>query len=45
MSTVMGSELLNKHFDNLVARIGAYIGEVIKNNIKQDFKIYLKSRG
>jgi hypothetical protein len=40
MNTLFGTELLNKHFDNLVVRIGAYIGEVIKNNIKQDFYWY-----
>ncbi|MFJ8264796.1 hypothetical protein [Peribacillus asahii] len=40
MNTKFGTELLNKHFDNLVVRIGAYIGEVIKNNIKQDFYWY-----
>ena len=40
MNTEFGTELLNKHFDNLVGRIGAYIGEVIKNNIKQDFYWY-----
>jgi hypothetical protein len=37
MNKEFGTELLNKHFDNLVVRMGAYIGEVIKNNIKQDF--------
>jgi hypothetical protein len=40
MNTEMGTELLNEHFDNFVVRIGAYIGEVIKNNIKQDFYWY-----
>jgi hypothetical protein len=40
MNTEFGTELLNKHFDNLVLRIGAYIGEVIKNNINQDFYWY-----
>lgn len=40
MHTEKGTELLNKHFDNFVVRIGAYIGEVIKNNIKQDFFWY-----
>ncbi|MFJ8243860.1 hypothetical protein [Peribacillus asahii] len=40
MNTEFGTELLNKHFDNLVIRIGAYIGEVIKNNIRQDFYWY-----
>ncbi|MDR7080500.1 hypothetical protein J2Y03_005587 [Neobacillus niacini] len=34
MNTEFGTELLNKYFDNLVIRIGAYIGEVIKNNIR-----------
>jgi hypothetical protein len=41
MHTGMGTVLLNEHFDNFVVRIGAYIGEVIKNNIKpQDFNWY-----
>jgi hypothetical protein len=40
MNTEEGIELLNKHFDNFVVRIGAYIGEVIKNNINQDFFWY-----
>ena len=40
MTMEMGTELLNKHFDNFVGRIGAYIGEVIKSNIKQDFYWY-----
>lgn len=40
MDTEKGVDLLNKHFDNIVLRIGAYTGEVIKNNIKQDFKWY-----
>ncbi|OIJ20171.1 hypothetical protein BKP45_10345 [Anaerobacillus alkalidiazotrophicus] len=40
MSTEFGTELLSYHFDNLVVRIGAYIGEVIKNNIKKDFYWY-----
>ncbi len=34
------AELLNKHFDNFVDRIGAYVGEVIKRNIDQDFQWY-----
>ncbi|QUW20451.1 hypothetical protein JSQ81_11315 [Sporosarcina sp. Marseille-Q4063] len=34
------AELLNKHYDNFVDRIGAYIGEVIKRNIEQDFHWY-----
>ena len=33
-------ELLNKHYDNFVGRIGAYVGEVIKRNINQDFQWY-----
>ncbi len=40
MNTEIGSRLLNEHFDNFVVRIGAYIGEVIKNNIRQDFYLY-----
>lgn len=39
-NNLMGTELLNKYFDNMVNRIGAYIGEVIKNNIKRDFHWY-----
>lgn len=40
MTTEMGTTLLNEHFDNFVSRIGAYIGEVIKNNLNQDFLWY-----
>ena len=40
MSTEFGKELLNNYFNNLVNRIGAYIGEVIKNNIKRDYHWY-----
>ncbi|CEG29440.1 hypothetical protein [Bacillus sp. B-jedd] len=40
MNTEKGIELLNNHFDNFVVRIGAYIGEVIKNNINQDIYWY-----
>lgn len=40
MTTEKGTELLNKHFGSFVVRIGAYIGEVIKNTIKQDFYWY-----
>lgn len=40
MITEFGTELLNKHFNNLAERIGAYIGEVIKNNVNQDFYWY-----
>lgn len=39
-TTQMGRELLKNHFDNFVVRIGAYIGEVIKRNIYQDYKWY-----
>ncbi|WP_010195648.1 hypothetical protein [Bacillus sp. m3-13] len=40
MNTEFGNKLLNRHYDNLAERIGAYIGEVIKNNINQDFYWY-----
>jgi hypothetical protein len=40
MNTEFGIELLNKHFDHLVVRLGAYIGEVIKNHMKKDFFWY-----
>ncbi|WP_066400016.1 hypothetical protein [Neobacillus mesonae] len=40
MDTEFGTEILGKHFDNLVLRIGAYVGEVIKSNVKQDFYWY-----
>lgn len=40
LNTEMGTELLNKHFDSFVVRIGAYIGEVIKRNIKHDIYWY-----
>ena len=40
MNTEIGTGLLNKHFDDFMNRIGTYIGEVIKNNIKQDFYWY-----
>lgn len=40
MNTETGIELLNEHLDNLVLRIVAYIGEVIKGKIKQDFYWY-----
>lgn len=38
--TDKGIELLNKHFNNFVVRIGAYIREMIKNNIHQNFFRY-----
>ena len=40
MSTERGKELLDQYFDGLADRIGAYIGEVIKNHINQDFHWY-----
>jgi hypothetical protein len=40
MNTEFGNELLSRHFDNLAERIGAYIGEVIKNSINLDFYWY-----
>lgn len=40
MNMETGTELLNKHFVNFVVRIGAYLGEVIKINIRQDFYWY-----
>ncbi|MFA1710586.1 hypothetical protein ACDX66_02615 [Peribacillus frigoritolerans] len=39
-TTQRGRELLKNHFENFVIRIGAYIGEVIKTNINQDYKWY-----
>ncbi|MCM3617656.1 hypothetical protein M3936_08690 [Sutcliffiella horikoshii] len=33
MNTAFGNKLLSMHFENLSKRIGAYVGEVIKNNI------------
>ncbi|WP_033541235.1 hypothetical protein [Planococcus sp. CAU13] len=40
LNTEHGTELLDKHFENIMVRIGAYIGEVIRTNIKQDFQWY-----
>jgi hypothetical protein len=40
MNREYGAELLDKHFDNFVVRIGAYLGEVFKINLKQDFYWY-----
>ncbi len=40
MNTEFGNKLLSMHFDNLSKRVGAYVGEVIKNNINQDFYWY-----
>lgn len=40
METEIGKELLHKHFGNFVVRIGAYIGEVIRNEVEQDFHWY-----
>jgi hypothetical protein len=33
-------DLLKQHFDNMVYRLGAYIGEVIKRNIDHDLQWY-----
>lgn len=40
MNTDSGTELLNMHFGNFVFRIGAYLGEVIKIGLQQDFCWY-----
>ncbi|MGE7760312.1 hypothetical protein [Peribacillus sp. NPDC097895] len=40
MTTEMGKSLLDAHFDTFVIRTGAYIGEVIKREIKKDYKWY-----
>lgn len=40
MTSEVGTTLLNDHFDLFVMRLGAYIGEVIKGNINQDFQWY-----
>lgn len=40
MNSEMGSRLLKEHFDIFVSRIGAYLGEVIKENTRQDFYWY-----
>ncbi|WP_025025774.1 hypothetical protein [Caldalkalibacillus mannanilyticus] len=40
LTTEQGQALLNEHFDHLVSRIGAYIGEVIKSKIQEDFCWY-----
>lgn len=40
MGTDRGAVLLEKHFDNFVHRIGAYMGEVIKSNMEQGFYWY-----
>ena len=40
MKTEKGTVLLNEALDNMVNRIGAYIGEVIKRTINQDFTWY-----
>ncbi|WP_235824962.1 hypothetical protein [Bacillus salipaludis] len=37
---LMNTKILNEHKDNFVRRIGAYIGEVIKRKINQDFNWY-----
>lgn len=40
LNTENGTQLLSKHFENFSSRIGAYIGEVIKSTIQQDFHWY-----
>lgn len=40
MHSEIGRRLLQDHFDNFVSRIGAYLGEVIKENTRQDFYWY-----
>jgi hypothetical protein len=40
LNTEPGDRLLKEHFDIFVSRIGAYIGEVIKENTRQDFYWY-----
>lgn len=40
MNTELGDKLLKEHFDIFAARIGAYLGEVIKENTRQDFDWY-----
>lgn len=40
LKRLMNTKLLNEHMDNFVLRIGAYIGEVIKRKIDQDFNWY-----
>ncbi|CAH0157662.1 hypothetical protein SRABI96_00875 [Peribacillus sp. Bi96] len=40
LTTETGKSLLLAHFDTLVIRTGAYIGEVIKSEIKKDYKWY-----
>lgn len=40
LNTEAGAKLLGEHFDNFVFRIGAYLGEVIKMSLSQDFYWY-----
>jgi hypothetical protein len=40
LNTKRGQELLEKHFSNFVTRIGAYIGEVIKEHTDKSFHWY-----
>lgn len=40
LNTKAGAELLDNHFNNFVFRIGAYLGEVIKTSLRQDFYWY-----
>lgn len=40
MDSEYETDLLKAYYDNLVIRLGAYDGEVIKRNINQDFQWY-----
>ncbi|MGD6967371.1 hypothetical protein ACQCVP_13150 [Rossellomorea vietnamensis] len=40
MRSQYDTDLLNSYFDNFVSRLGAYIGEVIRRDINQDFYWY-----
>jgi len=40
MTTEIGQKLLLKHLQNFTKRLGAYIGEVIRNGIDGDYKWY-----
>ncbi|WP_421378155.1 hypothetical protein ACOJQI_12265 [Bacillus salacetis] len=40
MNAEYDSDLLHNHFDNFVNRLGAYIGEVVRRQISQDYNWY-----
>ncbi|WP_100333051.1 hypothetical protein [Bacillus alkalisoli] len=40
LTTQTGQELLSNHYEHFVVRIGAYVGEVIKQRITEDFQWY-----